>query len=139
MADKEVLIQTFVRRFVRKERRERSLFELMHPKKRSEFINRLNHGWEDVLEMKYLTQLSPEIESPEAVLSALRVKPENRCYVISSYRDYDDQFLPWEAALQRTYARGLATLLIDPSVDLLFLDTEQVQGAPPRFIGRVRV
>ncbi len=48
------LTESFVRNFILKDKRERALFELLHPVKRTKFINRLNHKWADVFDMQKL-------------------------------------------------------------------------------------
>ncbi len=43
---KQEIIENFVQKFILKNKRERSLFELTHPQKRNLFSDRLNDNWE---------------------------------------------------------------------------------------------
>ena len=52
----------FVKTFIRKDKRERSLWSLQHKKKRVEFINRFNHRWTEMIAEKDLTELNIKTE-----------------------------------------------------------------------------
>lgn len=53
MTDKETQIKTFVDNFIIKDKRERCFLELTNPKKRNKFVDRLNHKWDTVLDMRF--------------------------------------------------------------------------------------
>ena len=137
MIDREDMITKFIKNFVRKNRQERSFFELMNPKKRSKFYERLNHCWSDLLNMELLKQIDKDNDTQIKIPKLLGFKDDELCYSISNYRDYDDKFIPFYEVFTAVYSRGFATLLINTSADTLFLDTEQEQGPAPRFIGRI--
>lgn len=136
MIDKEQILKVFITNFIQKDKRERCSFELTNPKKRNKFVDRLNHKWESVLDMRLLTKVEKDQDYSEKIKQLLKFKDDELCYVISSYEEYDDKVIPFTEVFKEIYARGFATLLINTSADTLFLDTEQEQGHTPRFIGK---
>lgn len=136
MIDKETTVKNFVANFVQKDKRERCYSELVNPKKRNKFIDKLNHKWDSVLNMNFLNQVDKLNDSSEGIQKLLGFKDSEICYVISNYSDFDDKFMPFKEVFTEIYSRGFATLLINGSGDEMFLDTEQEKGPAPRFIGR---
>ena len=94
--DKDKILKEFIKNFIQKDRRERSYSELISSKKRGQFSDRLNHNWESVLDMRYLTLIDNETDNPDNIQKELGFKDNELCYVISDYRDYDDKFLPFK-------------------------------------------
>lgn len=137
MTDKHHLLEQFVHHFVVKALRERSLAELNSPKKRAQFINRLNHNWDTVLDRRKVHHVSKDQDNRDQIRRLAGFADNELCYVISHYDDCDDQFLPFGEMLKLNYGRGLATLLIHTSGDRFFLETEQSYGSPSRFTGVV--
>ena len=135
MDERERIISTFVKHFVLKEKRERSLMELLNADKRGKFTNRLNHKWDTVLNMKYLKKIEKAQDNSSDITSLLNFSKNEICYVISNYNEFDDKFLPFDKVFEAVYSRGLATLLINKTAQTIFLDTEQEQGPADRFIG----
>ena len=86
--------------------------------------------------MKLLSEITKEQDSPEKIRKLIGIKDHELCYVVSDCGKFDDQFLPFGIAFGAIYASGFATLLINPTGDTLFLDTEQMQGRTPRFFGK---
>ncbi|MBI3136498.1 MAG: hypothetical protein HYZ14_17620 [Bacteroidetes bacterium] len=136
MTDKETILKTFVDNFVLKDKRERCFLELINPKKRNKFIDRLNHKWDTVLNMNYLVQIDKTKDNINDIQNLLNFKDSDICYVISNYSDYDDKYLPFNAVFNEIYSRGLGSILINKTADTLFLDTEQELGGADRFIGK---
>lgn len=134
--DKEKIIQDFVRNFVLKERRDRTLHELNHSLKRSLFIRRLHHTWATVLDMRKLTLIPKEGNQFVYAQNSLALKDKDLVYMISDYGDLDDRFMKFKEGFEMCKGRGLATLIISINADKLYLETEQEQGAPDRFIGK---
>jgi hypothetical protein len=136
MTNKEAIIKAFISNFVLKNRRERSSWELANAENRGAFINRLNHDWARVLDMKYLEQIPRKLDPKQRVQEALLLKDTDLCYVISHYDEWDDQLVAYKTVFKDIYGRGLATLIIHPSADKLYLETEQEVGPPKRFLGK---
>ncbi|MDJ1473342.1 hypothetical protein QNI19_35645 [Cytophagaceae bacterium DM2B3-1] len=135
MPNPETIIRQFIANFVIKERRERSLLELSTPKRRASFIRRFNHTWENVVQMKYLHKIEKEFTYPEDIQELLGFKEKDLCYVISHYEDVDNQILTFAEAFDAIYGRGFASIIMNLSATTIYLQTEQVQGPPNRFIG----
>jgi hypothetical protein len=76
------------------------------------------------------------LTSMNTLRKELKIKDTDRCYVISNYDDVDGHELKFKKAFDKIYGRGLGSLIIASSGDKIYLETEQVQGAPPRFIGK---
>lgn len=139
MADKEIIIQNFIRNFVLKHKRERAFLELTNPRRRSDFTDKLNHHWENVLDMRFLKQIEKQQDHADAIQQLLKFRNDEPCYVISNDEEYDDHILPFRDVFHEVYTRGFATVLLNVSADTLFLDTEPVRGGTPRFIGRRQI
>lgn len=132
MTDSEAIIKTFIESFVLKEKRERCYLELTNSKKRNKFMDRLNHKWDTVLNMKYLVQIDTSEDTANDIQKLLNFKDNDICY----YGNYDGKFLPFKEVFNEVYSRGFGTILINKTADTIFLDTEQVHGAVNRFIGK---
>ena len=136
MTESEAIIKTFVENFVLKDKRETCYLELINTKKRNKFVNKLNHKWDTVLDVKYLVQIHKSEDIANEIQKLLNFKDSDICYVISNYGDYDDKFLPFKEVFNAVYSRGLGTILMNKTSDTIFFDTEQVRGAANRFIGK---
>jgi hypothetical protein len=125
----------FIRSFVQKERRERTQFELLSPKKRGAFLNKLCHTYNNVLDMRYAQAVSNEIEYPKMVVHHLKhhLAPKT-VYVISTIDDIDGTLLPLEEAVERIFFHGLPSILLCIPDKLSYFQAEQVVGPPPRFV-----
>ena len=126
----------FVKTFIRKDKRERSLWLLQHKKKRVEFINRFNHRWTEMIAEKDLTELNIKIElnTFEFLKNKLNFYQSDLCYVISHNND-DGDLVDFKTAFENCQASGFATLIISENGKKFYLKTEQEMGAPKTFIG----
>ncbi len=136
MFDKETIIDTFIKNFIQKDKVDRCFLELTNSKKRNKFVDRLNHKWGTVLNMKYLAQIDKSKDNAIEIQKLLNLKDNDICYVISNYSDFDDKLLPFKEVFNNIYSKGFATILINKTADTLFLDTEQERGSADRFIGK---
>jgi hypothetical protein len=128
-------LDLFIKNFISKERRERSDFELKDVKKRSRFTSRLNHRWDIVLDMRFITQIPRVPDQHQYIIRELNIRDTELCYVISNYDDVDGQVFEFSHAFQKVYARGFASIITNLSADKMYLETEQEFGPPERFIG----
>ena len=135
--DKEVLIATFATNFLIRERRGRSVMELNNLKKRNLFINKLNHSWDNLLDMRKLVRLQKNANDYIFIKDYLKVKDKYPCYVVSNYDDIDDKIFDFQQAFTNSYGRGFATLLIFQDADKLYLETEVDYGQQNRFVGKL--
>jgi len=132
--EKSVIIKEFIKNFVVKDRRDRVEFQLGNASKRNQFIQKLNHLYAEVLDMRKLRALPNTRDDFEYIKSELGIKAQDQCYLISNHEDIDDCFLEFETAFSKSYGRGFATLVINLQGDRLFLETEG-SGHRHRFIG----
>ena len=133
--EKNNLINTFINNFIQKNKHERVYFEMTSSKKRKLFVNRLNHSWDNIFEMKYLKQIDKKNDSPETVKKLLNIKENDLCYVISNNTEYDDKFFTFEEIFINVYWYGFASVIINMTADIIFLKTEQELGPATKFIG----
>lgn len=137
MIDKEIIIKDFVANFVLKERRERSYLALSTPKRRASFIDRFNHKWDTVVNMNYLEKINKDFDSPSKIQQMLGFIDNDLGYVISSYDEFDNHIVPFKDVFSNIYSRGFATIIINTTATIFYLETEQVQGPANRFIGKI--
>lgn len=126
----------FIKNFVRKERRERSLWALSHKKKRTDFLDIFNHSSNKIISEKDMTAIhtTSDFETYEKIKYELKLKDTDFCYVIS-YCEFDRQFIELKIAFNEIHKRGFAGLIISQDGKKYYLKTEQEIGAPAKFIG----
>jgi hypothetical protein len=124
----------FIQSFVARERRERAQFELLSRKKRGAFLSRLCHTYDSILDMRYLKPIPMPNSDHENILNYLKHKhaPET-CYVISTIKDIDGQYIPLTDALKRAVGFGLPSILICIPGKLGYFEAEQGISSPPRY------
>ncbi len=132
----EAIEKEFIRNFIRKERRERSLLILRSKTKRAQFLDKFNHHWTEMIAEKNLIKVNTK--SDQETFSFLKDKlgwnESERCYVIS-YGKNDGQLLSFKEAFENCQASGYAGLIVGKNGRRFYLKTEQVKGAPDKFIG----
>jgi hypothetical protein len=126
--------EAFVNTFVRRDRRERALFELSSESKRGKFLNRLCHEYAGVFDARYLRPI-PEAEDCGSVFKLLRESgAAGTCHVISCNEAVDGRQLLLEEAIRATVGFGFPSVLICAPDSLAYFEAEQEKGAPPRFL-----
>lgn len=125
----------FIEHFVRRERRERARLELLTPRRRSTFLNRLCHSYADILDMRHCTPVPAAQNDRSGVLALLRRggAPAD-CYAISHDDAIDGRWLLLAEALQAAVGLGLPSVLICRAGRLAYFEAEQAQGPPPRLL-----
>jgi hypothetical protein len=131
-------LDNFIKNFVLKEKRERIDFELKNDKKRTKFTDRLNHKWDTVLDMRFVTKIPSGVIDYEFAKKELKIKADELCYVVSNHDDIDGQIDEFEKVFDKVYGRGFGSLIINSSGDRFYLETEVVQGKQNRFIGKLK-
>ena len=130
----EIEIYTdFINKFIHKEKRERVSFELNNVKKRSLFINKLNHKSFDFIDSKKMIPI-PKNEF-EYVKENLCIKDNEPCLLISNYDYLDNQKMNFKEAFESCNGLGLATLIIIISKNQVYLQTEQENGGSNKYLG----
>ena len=124
--------EEFVRAFVIKERRERTLFELLHKKKREKFFSKLCHNFYDILDERFMEVVQVSAFD-EALLLLKSHGAQSHCYVMS-FGELDEQKLLLSDALRETVGMGMPSIVICIPGRLAYFEAEQVFGPPPRFL-----
>jgi hypothetical protein len=125
----------FIKRFVRRERRERARFELQSAKKRSAFLSRLCHMYAEIFDMRYLRPVPLPNSDYRTILQALINKhAPKQCYVISGITELDGKFMDLPGALERVVGFGLPSIVICIPGTLGYFEAEQEAGPPPRYL-----
>ena len=102
-------IDRFVRLFVRRERRERLLYELTNPKKRSAGLDRFCHQSESLLEPKRILMRGDDLER-RAEFRAFLAKHGEPCLLLSPGAAPEE--LPAEQAVALAAVRCDAALIL---------------------------
>ena len=125
--------EAFVHAFIQKDFRHRMLFEL--GMRRGHFMGRFSHGALVYLEPRWVTEIKPPNSDRAETLRLLRSKgaPE-MCYALSMSDDIDGRVLPLSEALAVAVGYGSPTILSCRPGELAYLETEQVQGPPDRYL-----
>ncbi len=128
--------EVFVNSFIRKSRRDRSLWALGSKKKRSEFIDKFNHNWTDMITETNLIPLNTisDTETFAKIKSVLHFKNSELCYVIS-HTNSDGSYMNFEDAFMSCQASMFACLIINKEGTKFYLKTEQEISSPKTFIG----
>jgi hypothetical protein len=129
-------IDLFIKNFIQKDKRSRSEFQLKNIKKRSGFVDRLNHKWADLLDMRYLSQIVDAENFIKNVQLELNIKNNDSCYIISNFNDLDNKVMDFKIAFESVYGRGFGSILVNLNGTKLYLETEIGLGKQYRFIGK---
>ena len=134
--DKDLIIDAFIKKFVLKDRRHRAEFELKNHKKRRLFIDRLNHVYADILDMKYFQRIDPKLENAALIQRELNIKDNDKCYAISHYDEFDDKIVDFRNVFDGIHGTGFGSLIINLSADRVYLETSFQHGPTSRYIGK---
>lgn len=132
----EIEIYTnFINKFILKEKRERVSFELNNVKKRSLFINKLNHKSFDFIDSKKMIPIPKNEFEFDYIKERLVVEDNEPCLLISNYDYLDNQKLGFKEAFEACNGLGLATLIIIISKNKIYLQTEHENGSSNKYLG----
>lgn len=135
--NRENIIGQFIENFISKTRKERTYYELNNNKKRFNFIDRFNHCWEDMLDMRFITRIPSECNTYRYITQNTSLfAGAERCYIISEFKDIDDTFMDFEDAFIEIYGKGSAGFIISENAERIYLETEFMSKNTPRFIGQ---
>jgi hypothetical protein len=110
LMDKSFILKEFIKNFVVKDRRDRVEFQLSNPRKRNQFIQKLNHSYAEVLDMRKLKTLPNTRDDFEYIKNELGIQDQDHCYMTSNYDDIDDCFLEFETAFDKKLRTRLCNL-----------------------------
>ena len=135
MIDKEDIIRTFIRNFIRKDKRKRAIFLLLNSKRRSKFIQKLNHQWDTILDMRHLRRIDNSYNFVYEARKLSKFEDGDLCYVISD-SDSDDKILLFRQAFNELEYMGFAWIIMNISADTILFQAEAVKGGTPRYVGQ---
>jgi hypothetical protein len=133
---KDIIIKTFVKNFIQKDKRERSYSALLNAKKREKFVDRLNHNWDTIFLMKHLVPINEKNNIPENIKKQLSINDKEICYIISNNNNYDDKFFPFGEIFMDIYMEYFASVIINEMANIIFLKTEDAPVRSVKFIGK---
>lgn len=120
----------FVQSFIKKNRRERLLFELTTPKKRRIGIMRFCHTAEDFLDPSKIRMQGNDLEHQPEFMEFVRCHDEV-CRIFSDDL-WLDGYIPLEQAVREAIACAGAVLILGKSFAVVF--TEYVQGGREKYL-----
>lgn len=121
----------FVQTFIRKNRRERMLYELTTPEKRYDGISRFCHQAKDLLDPARIIMEGADLERRPEFERFVR-QHDGLCYVLSLEFAPDGAFLPLPDALSRAILCFDAVLIIGTAYSVVF--GEAMKGGREKYL-----
>lgn len=127
----EEIEKSFVKRFIKKTKQDRLLFELSG-KKRQHGIERFCHNTEDLIDTKRIAYSGNNLFLDEILRIIKQYKVPESCYIIACQKELDKKHVSFEDALGLVLGNGMAAIII--CNDFAVIETEQYSGTPFRYI-----
>ena len=126
--------ERFVAAYVRRERRERLLFELQSPKRRYRGLDRFCHTAPDLLDERRVALEGPDPDRQPAFAAFLQAHRKDACTLLSPDGSLDGLELPFQAALVMALDCLDAVILVGP--DFAYVQGESMPGGTDRYLLR---
>lgn len=123
--------KSFVKRFIKKKKQDRLLFELSG-KKRQHGIERFCHNAEDMIDTERIVYSGNSLFPDEILKITKQYKVPESCYIIAYQKELDKKYVSFEDALGLVLGNGMAAIII--CNDFAVIETEQYSGTPFRYI-----
>ena len=123
--------KSFVKKFIKKEKQDRLLFELSG-KKRQHGIERFCYNAEDMIDTERIAYSGNNLLPDEILKITKQYKVPESCYIIAYQKELDKKYVSFEDALGLVLGNGMAAIII--CNDLAVIETEQYSGTPFRYI-----
>ena len=127
----EEIEESFVKRFIKKAKQDRLLFELSG-KKRKHGIERFCHSAEDMINTERIIYSGNDLFPDEILKITKQYKVPESCYIIAYQKELDKKCISLVDALNLVLGNGMPALIICD--DLVIIETEQCFGTPFRYI-----
>lgn len=127
----EEIEKSFVKRFIKKTKQDRLLFELSG-KKRQHGIERFCHNTEDLIDTERIAYSGNNLFLDEILRIIKQYKVPESCYIIACQKELDKKHVSFEDALGLVLGNGMAATII--CNDFAVIETEQYSGTPFRYI-----
>ena len=121
----------FVQSFIRKNRRERLLYELTTPEKRYDGVSRFCHQSRDFLDPAKIVMEGEDLERRSEFERFVRQHDE-LCFVLSPEFWLDEQFLPLSDAVRQAAVSLDAVLILGSTFAVVF--GEPMKGGRGKFL-----
>jgi hypothetical protein len=87
------------------------------------------------MDMKYVVEIPKPNSDPKVIEKILKeYGAEGSCYVISYNDEIDGEYLDLSYALEKVVGFGMPSLIFCNPNKVAYLECEQVEGSPPRYI-----
>jgi len=117
-----------VRAFVAPAKRERYVEGLSNPKRRSRFLDRLNHHIDDI-DPQCRVSIPSASQSAAGIEQLLRARgAPSECYVMSSWARLDGREMPLGEALREVVGRQMGTLISCVPGRLGYYESEEIKA-----------
>ena len=123
--------QHFVQSFIRKNRRERLLYELTTPEKRYDGVSRFCHQARDFLDPARIVMEGEDLERRSEFERFVRQHDE-LCFVLSPDFWLDEQFLPLRDAVRQAVISLDAVLILGSTFAIVF--GEPMKGGRGKYL-----
>ena len=123
--------ENFINRFIRKNRRERLLYELTTPEKRYRGVSRFCHQAEEFLDHNKIILKDNDLEHDPKFIDFVKTHDEP-CYVISPDPYLDDQSISLKEALDKAVLCQDALLILGSDFAIIF--TEPMKGGTEKYL-----
>ena len=120
-----------VRSFIRKDRRERLLFELTKPAKRYDGVSRFCHQADDFIDKSKIRMSGPDLNHRPEFLQFVR-SHEEPCYILSPDYSLDGCRLSHSEAVQQASMNADAVVILGKSFLIVF--TEDIKGGREKYL-----
>ena len=123
--------KSFVKRFIKKAKQDRLLFEL-NGKKRKNGIERYCHNTEDMIVTERIAYSGNNLFPDEILRITKQYKVPKSCYIMAYHEELDQKYVSLADALDLVLGNGMAAIIICD--DFVIIETEQCSGTPFRYI-----
>ena len=123
--------KSFVKRFIKKEKQDRLLFELSG-KKRQHGIERFCHNAEDMIDTERIVYSGNNLLPDEILKITKQYKVPESCYIIAYQKELDKKYVSLADAFNLVLGNGMAAIIVCDN--FVIIETEQCFGTPFRYI-----
>ncbi len=124
--------ESFVNKFILKNKRSRIAFELSNTKKRKDAIGKFCHNSLDYIQESKIVFTDSSITNVGLNDLIKKYTNEKMCYLISWNSEIDGTFLDKESALNEIIGYGMASIMVFKN--LIVIKTEQEQGPAIKYV-----
>ena len=117
--------KSFVKRFIKKAKQDRLLFELNGKK-------RFCHNTEDMIVTERIAYSGNNLFPDEILRITKQYKVPKSCYIMAYHEELDQKYVSLADALDLVLGNGMAAIIICD--DFVIIETEQCSGTPFRYI-----